>query len=113
MCQKIRYLNVYSHQNLFSNKIVSSEPFQDVPPYNTLKISWKKYNSRFVFNGVDIPFVHTKLLINRRKMDLASLLLNYLTDLFEMIPIGLWRYNFKMNDTRTGFRRVSSPIKQA
>ena len=99
MCQKIRYLNVYSHQNLFSNKIVSSEPFQDVPPYNTLKISWKKYNSRFVFNGVDIPFVHTKLSTNCRKSDLAPLLLTYLADLIKMIaikflPIGLWRYNF-------------------
>jgi len=59
-----------------------------------------KYNSRFVFSGVEIPSVHTKLSTNYRKMDLAPLLLTYLTDLFKMIamkfpPIRLWSYNLQ------------------
>jgi len=71
-----------------------------VPSYNTLETSWNKYNVRFVFSGVDKPFVHTKMSTNCRKMDLAPLLLTYLTDIFKMIamkflPIGLWRNNLK------------------
>ena len=71
--QKLRYLNVYLHKHLFSNKIGSSEPFPDVPAYDTLETSWKKYTSIFVFSGVDIPFVHTKFSPYCRKSDLAPL----------------------------------------
>ena len=71
-----------------------------MPSYITFETSGKKYNFRFVFSEVDIPFVHTKLSINCRKMDLAQLLVIYLTNVFKMIamkffPIGLWRYNLE------------------
>ena len=77
----------------FSNKIGSSEPFQEVPSYNTLETRWKKYNSRFVFSGVDIHMypLYPKLSFNCRKMDLAPLLI-MLTSSESLQPVVFGQY---------------------